>query len=85
MFELRPGNVAPLRLLRNMRDGNLAHRASFDHLVGASEQCRCDFEPERFCGFEIDHHLESCRLLDRKAARVFTGQDPMTYSAVARN
>src|ERR1700722_1635507 len=38
----------------------------FDHLVGAGEKGRCDFEPKRFCGFEIDHHLKSCRLLDRK-------------------
>src|SRR6267142_2508738 len=47
----------------------------FDHLVGTGEKDRSDFDPKRFCSFEIDHHLEFCRLLDRKFARFFTRKD----------
>ena len=38
---------------------------SFDHLVGAREQGRRDFEAERLGGFEINHQLELGGLLDR--------------------
>src|ERR1700693_3266774 len=42
----------------------LAH--SFDHLVGAGEQCWRHGNPKRFCGFEIDDEVESRRLLNRQ-------------------
>ena|SRR5882724_1545701 len=43
----------------------------FDHLVGAGEKGRRDFDPKRFCSFEIDHHLEFCRLLWRRGSRAY--------------
>jgi hypothetical protein len=41
-----------------------SHGASFDHLIGRSEQCRRQVEAERFGGFEIDGELDRGRLLD---------------------
>ncbi len=38
---------------------------SLNHLVGASEQCRWNGEPERFRGLEVDDQFERRRLLNR--------------------
>src|SRR5260370_15551212 len=51
----------------------LAH--SFDHLVGAGEQCWRDGEAERFCGFEIEDQLELGWLLNGQISRFGASQN----------
>src|ERR1700747_1292283 len=46
----------------------LAH--SFDHLIGAGEQRRRNFEAERLRALEIDHELVFCRRLHRQLGRL---------------
>jgi hypothetical protein len=43
---------------------------SFDHLVGADQECRWERDPDCLCGLQIDHELESGRLLDREIASI---------------
>jgi hypothetical protein len=51
----------------------LAH--SFDHLVGAGEQRRRNFQAERFGGLEIDGELEFDRRLNRELGRLGSFED----------
>jgi hypothetical protein len=44
----------------------------FDHLIGAREHRRRNFEAERFGRLEVDHQLEFGRLFDRQIGRVGT-------------
>src|SRR6516162_8094664 len=50
-------------------------RASFDHLVGAQQQCRGKVDTERFRGREIDGEIELDRILNRKVAGFHTTQN----------
>src|SRR5436189_2369969 len=59
----------------------LAH--SLDHLVGAGEQRRRDFEAERLRGFKIEHQLELDRGLDRKLAWLLTFEDAVDVAGRA--
>src|SRR6516225_10117004 len=51
----------------------LAH--SFDHLVGAREQCRRHREVERFGGGQVDDEIKLGRLLDREVGRLRSAQN----------
>src|SRR5215510_10467453 len=48
---------------------------SLDHLVGAGEQRRWNFEAQRLRGCQIDDEIELRRLLDRKVARLCPAQN----------
>src|SRR5262245_2205579 len=54
---------------------------SFDHLVRAGEQGRWDFEPDAFCGAEIDHQLEFRGLDDGQVGRLGTFEDAARVNA----
>src|SRR5215471_7042120 len=66
-------------------------RSLFDHLVGATDQKLWDIQPERLCGFEIDHQLVLVRRLHRhvgwllalKDAIDIAGGSPIQVSKVS--
>src|SRR5262249_30696881 len=52
-----------------------------DHLVGAGEQVGWDGEAKRFCGLEVDHELELCRLHDWQVGRFRALENPTGVDA----
>jgi hypothetical protein len=57
------------------RVNGLVRRASFDHLVGAREQSRRNFEAERFSGLRVDHEFDLDRLHHWQVGRARTFED----------
>src|SRR5262252_6227443 len=49
--------------------------ASFDHIVGATEQQRWHVEVQRLGGLEIDDQFKLCRRLDREVGRLLALED----------
>jgi len=48
---------------------------SFDHLVGAGEKSRRNFDPERDCGGQVENEIELGRLLDWQIAWLHASQN----------
>jgi hypothetical protein len=55
--------------------------ASFDNLVGTSEDRNWDRKTERLGGLEIDDQLEGGRLLDRQIGWLLAPEDPSGVNA----
>ena len=64
-----------------MRRASLEIAASFDHLVGATEQREREGKAERFGSLEVDHQLSFCLLLDRQVSRLLALDNPATVDA----
>src|SRR6266849_4152167 len=66
----------PIRTFMRRRSELAGKRAaSFDDLVGASEQGRGNSETESFSCLEVDHQLVLCRRLHRKVGGLLASKD----------
>src|SRR5450755_4149039 len=73
-----PPSTELCRSRRWANDGSVAGRsklASFDHLVGAGEDCWWNGERKRLGSLEIDHQFELGWLLDRKVGGLRAAQN----------
>ena len=55
--------------------------SSFDHLVGAAEQCERYSKAERLCGLQVDDQFDLDCLLNRHLRRLFALEDAANVNA----
>jgi hypothetical protein len=71
-FNARSAHLTGLKMIR------ITRAASFDHLVGAGEQCRWHSESERIRRLEIKHQIVLDRRLHRQVGRLFALENAVT-------
>src|SRR4051794_31050836 len=77
-----PGKCSTIALFAgHLRDGELALCGSFNHLVGAGEQCCRHGEAKGHGSFEIDHQFETRRLHHGHFARAAALQNLSNINA----
>src|SRR5439155_16645189 len=78
--DLCAGGPSSLALVSSPRVGRRPVGNSFDHLVGAGEQCRRNFQAERPRGLAVDDKLEFRRRLYRQIARLVAPENAIDIS-----
>src|SRR6516225_1893928 len=77
----RPPSRRRTRRRKSRSPASMKPNVSFDDLVDPGEDRLRDCQPQRACGLEIDHQLESRRLLDWQIGWLGAAEDLSDVSA----